>query len=193
MVRVSAVEKERYSLNRPVHFVTYFYLFQYHQQLMSCGTSQNAYHDAGEKMNSMLGQGQSVDKRVLRKAYEIFIHALHYDIEKAWSNIKENVRNARNPHLSAIPTRNVVLRWRLMAGPPPADKQGLVCMLHVSKDMDEEILYAPSPSSWSGSRSGSWSRWSSWSSWSGCSSTLSRCYRPLATTALRSKSPTLRT
>ena len=29
-----------------------------------------------------------------------------------------------------------------MAGPPPADKQGLVCMLHVSKDMDEEILYA---------------------------------------------------
>ena len=63
-------------------------------------------------------------------------------------------------------------------------------MLHVSKDMDEEILYAPSPSSWSGSRSGSWSRWSSWS---GCSSTLSRCYCPLATTALRSKSPTLRT
>ena len=61
-------------------------------------------------------------KRVLRKAYEIFIHALHYDIEKALSNIKENVRNARNPHLSAIPTRNVVLRWRLMAGPPPADK-----------------------------------------------------------------------
>ena len=26
--------------------------------------------------------------------------------------------------------------------PPPADKEGLVCMLHVSKDMDEEILYA---------------------------------------------------
>ena len=74
--------------------------------------------------------------------------------------------------------------------PPTSWQGGLVCMLHVSKDMDEEILYAPSPSSWSGSRSGSWSRWSSWS---GCSSTLSRCYCPLATTALRSKSPTLRT
>ena len=71
MLRVSAVEKERYNLNRPVHFVTYFYLFQYHQQLMSCGTSQNAYADAATKMNSMLDQGQSVDKRVLRKAYEM--------------------------------------------------------------------------------------------------------------------------
>ena len=35
-------------------------------------------------MNSMLDQGQSVDKRVLRKAYEIFIHALNYDMETAW-------------------------------------------------------------------------------------------------------------
>ena len=76
--------KNRHNLNRPVHFVTYFYLFQYHQQLMSCGTSQNAYADAATKMNSMLDQGQSVDRRVLRKAYEIFIHALNYDMEKAW-------------------------------------------------------------------------------------------------------------
>ena len=51
---------------------------------MSCGTSQNAYADAATKMNSMLDQGQSVDRRVLRKAYEIFIHALNYDMEKAW-------------------------------------------------------------------------------------------------------------
>ena len=78
------MEKERHNLNRPVHFVTYFYLFQYHQQLMSCGTSQNAYADAATKMNAMLDQGQSVDKRVLRKAYEIFIHALNYDMETAW-------------------------------------------------------------------------------------------------------------
>ena len=78
------MEKERHNLNRPVHFVTYFYLFQYHQQLMSCGTSQNAYADAATKMNSMLDQGQSLDRRVLRKAYEIFIHALNYDMEKAW-------------------------------------------------------------------------------------------------------------
>ena len=78
------MEKARHNLNRPVHFVTYFYLFQYHQQLMSCGTSQNAYADAATKMNSMLDQGQSVDRRVLRKAYEIFIHALNYDMEKAW-------------------------------------------------------------------------------------------------------------
>ena len=35
-------------------------------------------------MNAMLDQGQSVDKRVLRKAYEIFIHALNYDMETAW-------------------------------------------------------------------------------------------------------------
>ena len=35
-------------------------------------------------MNAMLDQGQSVDKRVLRKAYEIFIHALNYDLETAW-------------------------------------------------------------------------------------------------------------
>ena len=25
-----------------------------------------------------------MDKRILKKAYEIFIHALKYDIEKAW-------------------------------------------------------------------------------------------------------------
>ena len=35
-------------------------------------------------MNSMLDQGQSVDKRVLRKAYKISIHALNYDMETAW-------------------------------------------------------------------------------------------------------------
>ena len=38
----------------------------------------------GQKLNTMLDQGQSVDKRILKKAYEIFIHALKYDIKKAW-------------------------------------------------------------------------------------------------------------
>ena len=69
---------------RPVHFVLYYYLFQYHQTLMSGGTSQNAFANAGQKLNTMLDQGQAVDKRILNKAYEIFIHALNYDIEKAW-------------------------------------------------------------------------------------------------------------
>ena len=51
---------------------------------MSGGTSQNAFANAGQKLNTMLDQGQAVDKRILKKAYEIFIHALNYDIEKAW-------------------------------------------------------------------------------------------------------------
>ena len=43
---------------------------------MSAGTSQNAYADAGMKLNSVLGQGQAVNRKILKKAYEIFIHAL---------------------------------------------------------------------------------------------------------------------
>ena len=52
-------------------------------QLMSAGTSQNAYAAAGSKLNIALGQGQTVYKKVLKKAYEIFIHALKYNVEKA--------------------------------------------------------------------------------------------------------------
>ena len=51
---------------------------------MSAGTSQNAYAAAGSKLNIVLDQGQTVYKRVLKKDYEIFIHALNYDVEKAW-------------------------------------------------------------------------------------------------------------
>ena len=50
---------------------------------MSAGTSQNAYAAAGSKLNIVLDQGQTVYKKVLKKAYEIFIHALKYDVEKA--------------------------------------------------------------------------------------------------------------
>ena len=75
-MRVSPLEQNTHNLNRPVHFVSYFFMFQYHQQLMSAGTSQNAYADAGMKLNSVLGQGQAVNRKILKKAYEIFIHAL---------------------------------------------------------------------------------------------------------------------
>tara|TARA_Y100001956_G_C4097250_1_gene175872 strand:+ start:409 stop:594 length:186 start_codon:yes stop_codon:yes gene_type:complete len=51
-------------------------MFSYHQQLMSAGTSQNAYSDAAMKLNKVLGTGQTVDKNILKKAYGIFIHAL---------------------------------------------------------------------------------------------------------------------
>ena len=84
LLRVSPVEEKSSRDYRPVHFVSYYYLFQYHQTLMSGGVSQNAFADTGKKLNTMLDQGQSVDKRILRKAYEIFIHALKYDIKKAW-------------------------------------------------------------------------------------------------------------
>ena len=84
LLRVSPVEEKSSRDCRPVHFVSYYYLFQYHQTLMSGGISQNAFADTGKKLNTMLHQGQSVDKRILKKAYEIFIHALKYDIEKAW-------------------------------------------------------------------------------------------------------------
>ena len=103
MVRVSAVEKERYSLNRPVHFVTYFYLFQYHQQLMSCGTSQNAYHDAGEKMNSMLGQGQSFLSRVC-------------SLTACWS-VRKCKKCKKSTFIGHTDKKCGFLRWRLMAGP----------------------------------------------------------------------------
>ena len=84
LLRVSPIMEKNSRDYRPVHFVSYYYLFQYHQTLMSGGTSQNAFANAGQKLNTMLDQGQAVDKRILNKAYEIFIHALNYDIEKAW-------------------------------------------------------------------------------------------------------------
>ena len=84
LLRVSPIMEKNSRDYRPVHFVLYYYLFQYHQTLMSGGTSQNAFANAGQKLNTMLDQGQAVDKRILKKAYEIFIHALNYDIEKAW-------------------------------------------------------------------------------------------------------------
>ena len=50
LLRVSPVQMSSSSLNRTVHFVSYHLLFNYHQTLMSSGTSQNSFTDAANKL-----------------------------------------------------------------------------------------------------------------------------------------------
>ena len=56
-----------------------------HQTLMSGAVSQNAFADTGKKLNTMLDQGQSVDKRILKKAYEIFMEDTVKQLEFFWA------------------------------------------------------------------------------------------------------------
>ena len=87
LLRVSAVvqSSSKMWLNRPLHFITYDFLFEYHSSLVAGGNTQNSFVQSKNDVNLVYrGQDIEIPRRTFGKGYEIFIHSLDYDAKKAW-------------------------------------------------------------------------------------------------------------
>ena len=87
LLRVSPIESNSNNQNRPIHFMTYDFMFEYHTMVTKGGTTQNSFVRAKNTLNVTM-RGKTKSKIILstfNKAYEIFIHAIDYDVEEAWN------------------------------------------------------------------------------------------------------------
>ena len=86
LLRVSGIAG--HSRDTPLHFVSYDILFEYLASLNTGGHTQNAFVQCKNEVN-MLVRGEKIEipRQIFCKAFEIFIHALKYDVEMAWDCI----------------------------------------------------------------------------------------------------------
>ena len=86
LLRVSGFNPNVNRSADPIHFVSYDLLFEYHASTHAGGSTQNGFLQSKNEINKIVrGQEMEIPKHVFRKAYEIFIHAIEYNIELAWN------------------------------------------------------------------------------------------------------------
>ena len=86
LLRVSGISlKESRRSHEPVHLISYDFLFEYHTSVLNGGVPQNVFVGAKNDLNTMIrGCETQISRQIFRKGYEIFLHSLQYDKEKAW-------------------------------------------------------------------------------------------------------------
>ena len=87
LLRISGISgRGTQQQNHSLHFISYDFLFEYHASLMAGGTTQNSFVQSKNDMNYIVrGQENRIPPWIFRKGYEIFIHALVYEKDKAWN------------------------------------------------------------------------------------------------------------
>ena len=82
LLRVSGVSIGQ---NKPIHFISYDMIFEYHSSVLNGGLAQNAFVTSKNELNVMIrGSEATVPRHIFCKGYEIFMHSIRYNRKEAW-------------------------------------------------------------------------------------------------------------